>query len=69
MRDFLHMLPEWQLPMGWHWPGNGNGDVFPWVFNIADVMLLAGMALFVLSSWIEDRRARRGGEVSMTTAA
>ncbi len=69
VRDFLHMLPEWQLPMGWHWPGNGNGDVFPWVFNIADVMLLAGMALFVLSSWIEDRRARRGGEVSMTTAA
>jgi signal peptidase II len=59
VRDFLHMLPDWQLPFGWRWPGNANPEVFPWVFNVADVLLLAGMSLFVLTSWLEDRRARR----------
>ncbi len=58
VRDFLHMLPHWQLPFGWTWPGGSMGDVFPWVFNVADVMLLAGMAVFVIASWREDRRAR-----------
>lgn len=59
VRDFLHMLPGWQLPNGWRWPGNANSDVFPWVFNVADVLLLAGMGIFVLASFAEDRRARR----------
>jgi signal peptidase II len=66
VRDFLHMLPNWQLPNGWSWPGNTNGDVFPWVFNVADVMLLAGMALFVLTSYAEDRRVRRSIKVTET---
>ena len=59
VRDFLHMLPDWQLPNGWKWPGNQTGDVFPWVYNVADVLLLAGMALFVISSWSEERRVSR----------
>jgi len=59
VRDFLHLLPAWELPFGWRWPGNANAEVFPWVFNVADVLLLAGMSLFVLTSWLEDRRARR----------
>ena len=59
VRDFLHMLPGWELPFGWRWPGNSNGDVFPWVFNVADVLLLGGMALFILTSFAEDRRVRR----------
>lgn len=58
VRDFLHMLPEWQLPYGWQWPGNDSGDVFPWVFNVADVLLLGGMALFVIASWVEERRVK-----------
>lgn len=58
VRDFMHMLPGWQLPNGWMWPGNSTSDVFPWVFNGADVLLLAGMALFVITSYREDRRAR-----------
>jgi len=59
VRDFLHMLPGWQLPFGWKWPGMPTGDVFPWVFNVADVLLLTGMGLFILTSWLEDRRVRR----------
>jgi len=58
VRDFLHMLPHRELPFGWTWPGSSAGDVFPWVFNVADVMLLAGMTVFVCASWREDRRLR-----------
>ena len=47
VRDFLHMLPDWDLPFGWTWP-NGSAGVFPWVFNVADVMLLAGMTILIL---------------------
>jgi signal peptidase II len=59
VRDFLHMLPGWSLPSGWKWPGNSTSDVFPWVFNVADVMLLVGMALYIVVSFREDRRVRR----------
>ncbi len=47
VRDFLHMFPGWNLPMGWRWPG-GSPNLFPWVFNIADVMLLAGIGLLMI---------------------
>lgn len=42
VRDFLHMLPNYRLPFDWRWPG-GSPHMFPWVFNIADIMLLIGM--------------------------
>ncbi|MCA9295504.1 MAG: signal peptidase II [Phycisphaerales bacterium] len=47
VRDFLHMLPNRRLPFGWNWPG-GNTEIFPWIFNVADVMLLAGVLLLML---------------------
>jgi signal peptidase II len=47
VRDFLHLLPDWHLPFDWTWPG-GSPEVFPWVFNLADVMLLTGMGLLML---------------------
>ncbi len=47
VRDFMHMLPGWMLPWGWHWPG-GSTEIFPWVFNVADVMLLFGMGMLML---------------------
>jgi signal peptidase II len=49
VRDFLHMTPRWQLPFGLRWPG-GSGELFPWVFNVADVLLLAGMALLLFTA-------------------
>jgi signal peptidase II len=57
VRDFLHMLPRRELPMGISWPG-GSTEVFPWVFNIADVELLAGMALLLIHVQLADRRER-----------
>lgn len=55
VRDFLHMLPRWDLPFGWRWPGNATGEVFPWVFNVADMLLLSGMALLLLYVHLRDR--------------
>lgn len=66
VRDFLHMLPGWRLPFGWHWPG-GNDEVFPWVFNAADVMLLVGMGLLMwYMNSLEKRRkqARAAREIA-----
>jgi len=61
VRDFLHMLPGWHLPFGWAWPGN-NPEVFPWVFNVADVMLLLGMLLLMIH--INRTEEGKSGEVS-----
>ncbi len=58
VRDFLHMLPRRELPLGISWPG-GSTEVFPWVFNVADVELLAGMALLLIHVQLMDRRERR----------
>jgi len=67
VRDFLHMLPRWQLPFGVRWPG-GSGEVFPWVFNVADVELLAGMGLLLLAVHFSDR-AQRAAALHAKTAA
>lgn len=63
VRDFLHMLPERDLPWGISWPG-GNSEVWPWVFNVADVLLLAGMAVVLVYLHVEDRRARRASRAA-----
>lgn len=66
VRDFLHMLPGWRLPFGWSWPGN-NPEIFPWVFNIADVMLLTGMVLLMIHiNRVEQRRKREEGTGKVT---
>jgi len=68
VRDFLHMLPGWRLPLGWNWPG-GSPELFPWVFNIADVMLLAGMALLILHINALEKRRKVGREAAILPAA
>jgi len=59
VRDFLHMLPGWTLPFGWSW--GDNTEVFPWVFNVADVMLLAGMGTLMWHMHVleKQRKTRR----------
>ena len=65
VRDFLHLFPDSRLPFGWGWPGNPpNPEWFPWVFNIADVMLLTGMGLLLLHLHLSDRRAARASEAN-----
>ena len=55
VRDFLHMMPRWELPLGLAWPG-GTTEVFPWVFNVADVLLLLGMTLLLIHVHFVDRK-------------
>jgi signal peptidase II len=68
VRDFLHMLPRWNLPFGMRWPKNPTGEVFPWIFNIADVLLLMGMAIFMIYAYRKDLQAERAAR-ALTTAA
>ncbi|MCE9618343.1 MAG: signal peptidase II [Planctomycetes bacterium] len=49
VRDFLFMTPRWHLPFGLHWPG-GSTELFPWIFNGADTMLLLGMAILLINA-------------------
>ena len=58
VRDMLHMLPGWHLPFGMTWPG-GNPEVWPWIFNIADVLLLTGMAMVMIDTWNRGRIERQ----------
>ena len=59
VRDFLHMLPGWDLPFSLNWP-NGSAGVCPWVFNVADMLLLAGMGIIVFMSGAQKDPDSRG---------
>ncbi len=48
VRDFIRMEPRIRL-------GNRSIDIWPWVFNIADSLLVVGVALLMLNFW-RDRR-------------
>lgn len=51
VRDFIKMEPR--VPLG-----NGRWfDVWPWVYNIADVLLVVGVAILMLNFWKERRVA------------
>ena len=47
VRDMLWLLPGVELPFGWTWPG-GTSDAYPWLFNLADVMLLVGIGMILI---------------------
>lgn len=66
VRDFLHMLPDRTLPFGLTWP-SGDPQVWPWIFNVADVLLLAGMAIVLIHMHLEDRRLRRTQRATAST--
>ncbi|MHC4450994.1 MAG: signal peptidase II [Planctomycetota bacterium] len=47
VRDFLRLLPGRRLPFGWTWPRD-NPELFPWVFNVADLLLLTGVLMLIV---------------------
>jgi len=55
VRDMLHLFPGVQLPLDLSWPGGARG-LYPWIFNLADVALLVGVALVILVTWRSGRR-------------
>lgn len=58
VRDFINMFPGISLPWGLNWPG-GNSDLFPWVYNIADVMLLCGIGVLLLRAGGPEHQTRK----------
>jgi lipoprotein signal peptidase len=69
VRDFLHMLPGRRLPFDWTWPGTQNQELFPWVFNVADVLLLVGMIGLMVHMHRTEARRRAEEEAVAAVAA
>jgi len=55
VRDMLYLFPGVELPFGWRW-ANGSGEVYPWIFNLADVYLTVGIALMLIRTLWPDRK-------------
>jgi hypothetical protein len=45
----LFPLPGVVLPFGWFWPWGGR-EVWPYVSNIADLWLIIGMMILIITS-------------------
>ena len=57
VRDFLHPLPGVLMPFGLSWPG-GERQLWPYVSNIADAMLLIGIAALLVMMWRGEPKRR-----------
>ncbi|GIK19032.1 MAG: hypothetical protein AMXMBFR77_16260 [Phycisphaerales bacterium] len=51
VRDFIHPLPGVNLPFRLRWPGSGTNELWPWVSNVADLLLLIGIGVLVVHVW------------------
>ncbi|MBS0192301.1 MAG: signal peptidase II [Phycisphaerales bacterium] len=49
VRDFIHPLPKVR------WPGTAT-EVWPYVSNVADLLLLVGMCLLLLHAWRGEKK-------------
>ena len=70
VRDMIHALPGWKWPGTWQllgYPGPGR-EVFPFIFNVADVLLCVGVGLMIVyslfSSSSKDKKKAEGEEVA-----
>lgn len=50
VRDFLHPLAGVPLPFGLAWPG-GDRQLWPYVSNVADALLLVGIGVLMVRLW------------------
>ncbi len=68
VRDFMYMFPDRHLPFDLAWPGN-NTELFPWIFNTGDVLLLVGMGLLMIFFWKQPTPGAPDTAASPTTTA
>lgn len=52
VRDFIHPLPGVEWPFGWNLLG--RRDIWPYVSNVADAILLIGIGYLVVKLWRVD---------------
>ena len=63
VRDFVRMEPRISIPwLGWSF------DVWPWVFNVADALLVVGVAVLMLNFWGERRHERADAKAEPNAA-
>ena len=53
VRDFI------KIPTKWQWFGR-QGDLWPWVFNVADMLLVGGVGILAIHLW-RDRKSPPAG--------
>jgi signal peptidase II len=73
VRDMIHAFP------GSHWPGFvrgffpnsawARGELFPWIFNVADCLLCVGVSLMVIYSLFQPDGKSAGGQTTAATKA
>lgn len=61
VRDMFLLFPDWHLPFGLSWP-NGSTELYPWIFNFADVALVVGVILLGILSWHYDKLQRNASK-------
>ena len=77
VRDMIYVFPDrhWPawikvgLPKHWSWP---RGEVFPWIFNVADTLLCTGVGLMLVYSLFAEHARQTGpddrpGDLRTTT--
>ena len=73
VRDMFWLFPRVELPFGWHWPNmiGGGKEVYPWIFNLADVYLVLGIPLILIYNWLHPNKpiAQKTAEASGSPAA
>ena len=55
VRDMFWLFPGVKLPFGLHWP-QGSDELYPWVFNVADMALLLGLGIILIVMFRDDRK-------------
>ncbi len=58
VRDFIHPLPGVRFPFHWK-PFGAGGQVWPWVSNVADALLIVGIGVLAWQFWRQGRAESR----------
>jgi signal peptidase II len=73
VRDMIHALPGWRWPGTWqapilNYPGAGR-EVFPFIFNVADILLCVGVGLMIVYSLLTPAGKKDGASTRPATEA